>query len=142
MKISAKTDYACRALLQLALHWPSVDPLSIGSIANIQQIPMKFLPHILLQLKQLGYVDSIRGKSGGYVLEKPPAEIRLSDVMRAFSEPMCMFPAVGNKRGKNNCLISIWKEIDEVTRKQMDSLNFEEISRRERNLKTVPTFEI
>lgn len=142
MKISAKTDYACRALLQLALHWPSSDPLPIGTIANIQQIPMKFLPHILLQLKQLGYVDSTRGKSGGYILGKAPAEIRLSDVMRAFSEPVCMLPARGQKRGRTNSLISIWKEIDEATRKQMENLTFEEISRRERNLKSAPMFEI
>jgi Rrf2 family transcriptional regulator, cysteine metabolism repressor len=142
MKISAKTDYACRALLQLALHWPSTEPLSIGMIARMQQIPMKFLPHILLQLKQLGYVDSIRGKSGGYMLGKPPAAIHLSDVLRAFSEPMCMLPATGQRRSRASCLMSIWKEIDEATRKQMDNLNFEEISRRERNLKTVPMFEI
>ena len=141
MKISAKTDYACRALLHLALHWPNATPVPIGSIANTQDVPMKFLPHILIELKQLGYVDSVRGKSGGYVLDKPPVEIKLGAVVRAFSESSSHFE---NKKrnGQKNCLMSIWKEIDDATRKQMDSLNFEEISKRERDLTTVPMFEI
>lgn len=69
MKISAKIDYACRALLiELGLHWPDNRPMQVSAIAKRQKIPMNFLVHILITLKELGYVDSIRGKSGGYVL--------------------------------------------------------------------------
>ena len=49
MKIIAKTDYACRALLELSLHWPKQEPLQVTAIADNQQIPIKFLIHILIQ---------------------------------------------------------------------------------------------
>src|SRR6267142_1058623 len=84
MKISAKIDYACRALLELGLHWPNTTPMQVGAIAKHQKIPMNFLVHILITLKEAGYVDSIRGKSGGYVLIKAPQDIRLGDVIKNF----------------------------------------------------------
>ena len=139
MKISAKTDYACRALLQLALHWPNPTPLQIGTMAKSQQIPMKFLPHILIQLKQLGYVGSSRGKKGGYLLSQPPVEIKLSEVVQAFSNDGFSRPSA---RQKKNTLESIWQEIGEATQKHMGSINFEEICNRERSLKGISTFAI
>ena len=141
MKISAKTDYACRALLELALHWPNSLPLQIGAIAERQQIPMKFLPHILIELKQLGYVDSSRGKLGGYHLAQAPADIKLSEVVQAFSESLHRKTSNGLK-ASTNTLVSIWQEIDQATQKHMDSINFEEICDRERNLKNISTFAI
>ena len=140
MKISAKTDYACRALLQLALHWPHTVPLQIGAIANSQQIPMKFLPHILIQLKQLGYVDSSRGKMGGYILTKTPAQIKSNEVVQAFSESG--FSKSTRQKKVTNTLESIWQEIDEATQKHMGSIDFEEICNRERSLREIPNFAI
>ena len=84
MKISAKIDYACRALLELALHWPNSTPMQVAAIAKRQRIPMNFLVHILITLKELGYVDSVRGKNGGYVLVKHPQDVRLSAVIKNF----------------------------------------------------------
>ena len=141
MKISAKTEYACRALLQLAMHWPNDTPLQIGAIANIQQIPMKFLPHILIQLKQLGFVDSSRGKLGGYILSKPPAQINLSEVVQAFSDSGFSKSSARQKRVVST-LESIWQEVDQATQKHMGSINFEEICNRERSLKEIATFTI
>ena len=140
MKLSAKTEYACRALLELALHWPHSSPLQIAAIADKQHIPMKFLPHILIELKQLGYVDSSRGKMGGYLLSKSPEDIKLSDVVQAFSEG----PSKPSNRQRKltGILDSIWQEIENATRKHMSSINFEEICDRERNLKEVPNFTI
>ena len=70
MKISAKTDYACKAIFELVMHWPKPEPLAINVIARSQRIPIKFLTHILLQLKTMGMVESIRGQRGGYLLVK------------------------------------------------------------------------
>jgi Rrf2 family protein len=70
MKLSAKSDYALRAILELSLHWPKNEPLSLTTIAKRQQIPLKFLSHILLHLKDIGLVHSLRGKEGGYLLAK------------------------------------------------------------------------
>jgi Rrf2 family protein len=140
MKLSAKTDYACRALLQLSLHWPHTTPLRIGIIAKSQQIPMKFLPHILIQLKQLGFVDSSRGKMGGYLLTKAPEQIKLCDIVQAFSENGSPKPVKQKKSAST--LESIWQEIDEATQKHMNSISFEEICERERNLRDIPNFAI
>ena len=84
MNISAKTEYACRALLELSLQWPNVAPRQIADIAVRQKMPTKFLIHILIALKGLGFVDSSRGKSGGYYLTASPQTIKLVDVIRHF----------------------------------------------------------
>ena len=81
MKISAKMDYACRALLELALHWPDLTPMQISEIAKRQEIPIKFLVHIMIHLKERGYVNSVRGNKGGYLLAKAPAEIHFGEVI-------------------------------------------------------------
>jgi len=72
MRISAKCDYACRALVELSFHWPKKIPLRIQQMSEKQEIPERFLVQILLQLKRLGFVTSSRGKNGGYNLAKAP----------------------------------------------------------------------
>ena len=66
MKVSAKTDYACLAMLELAAHYGSKEPLRIRTIADEHGIPSRFLVQILLQLKGAGFVASTRGAAGGY----------------------------------------------------------------------------
>ena len=141
MKICAKTDYACRALLELAMHWPNESPLHVNEIAQSQKIPMKYLPHILIALKQLGYVQSVRGKKGGYALSKAPNEIKLRQVIENFErEPF------GGPDKKNSVKLdvfgSIWQQVDRAVIELMDKINFEEICNRQRNHQEVPTYTI
>jgi len=138
MKISAKTDYACRALLELALHWPQEAPLQIGMIARHQRIPVKYLTQILLNLKQLGLVQSIRGQKGGYVLARPPQEITLREVMQSFTDN----GQLKQKKKSSDIFSTIWGEITEETWRIMDKVTFGEIIKRERNLNKVPMFTI
>ena len=141
MKISAKTDYACRALLELALHWPNDAPLHVNDIASRQRIPMKFLPHILIALKQFGYVHSARGKKGGYILAKAPQEIRLRQVIESFErEP---FGGGIEKRGaKENIFENIWAQVDRTLVEMMDKIDFEDICNRQRDHQEVLTYNI
>ncbi len=81
MFLNAKTEYACLAMLQLALEHRSGEPVQIGRIAQRHGIPKRFLVQILLQLKQTGLVISLRGASGGYRLGRPPEQISLADVL-------------------------------------------------------------
>src|SRR5262245_29236166 len=81
MKVSAKTEYACLAMLELAAHYGSGEPVRIRAIADEHGIPSRFLVQILLQLKGAGFVTSTRGASGGYQLVKPPRDISLGEVM-------------------------------------------------------------
>lgn len=137
MKISAKIDYACRALLELSLHWPNQEPLPVETIAGRQRIPQKFLTQILIHLKQIGYVESVRGKKGGYLLRKLPREIKLNNIMENFQD-------TNNSRDeKSNPIFNpIWREVNQEFLKTMEKFNFEDICNRKREVDNTPTFQI
>lgn len=142
MKISAKTDYALKALLELSLHWPKVDPLQINVIARNQKIPMKFLIHIMIQLKQIGFVHSLRGNKGGYLLAKSPKDILLSDVLNQFGE--LDINAVGKSKSKNRAALfeTIWSEADSALFGYFSNINFDELVRRTRSMDSVSMYSI
>lgn len=127
MKISAKIVYACRALIELALHWPNQDPLQIQTLARRQEIPMKFLPHILLRLKEVGFVESIRGKSGGYRLAKAPQEILLQDVAGHFGGIKFEFP---EEKGAHAgaVLVRVFSRINTGIEQELQGLTFADLS--------------
>jgi Rrf2 family protein len=83
MKISAKTEYACIAMLDLASQHQSGQPVRIRDIADRHDVPPRFLVQILLQLKGAGLVASVRGAAGGYQLLVPPEEISLGRILGA-----------------------------------------------------------
>ena len=87
MKISAKAEYACLAVLALARQGPDDPPLRIREISESHGIPERYLVQILLQLKGAGLVVSTRGASGGYRLARPAAAISLGEVLTAIDGP-------------------------------------------------------
>lgn len=87
MRVSAKTDYAIRAALELAAA-PDEKPVKGERIATAQAIPLRFLENILMQLRHAGLVDSRRGADGGYKLARPASEVTLADVIRAIDGPL------------------------------------------------------
>src|SRR5438270_7819766 len=86
MRISAKAEYACVAMLELAANHADAQPVRIKAIADAQGIPQRFLVQILLQLKTAGLVASVRGASGGYQLAKRPDSITLAAVINAIDD--------------------------------------------------------
>jgi Rrf2 family protein len=88
-----KTRYAIVALIKLARNYGS-GPLPISMIAESENIPPMFLEGIMLELKKGGYVDSIRGKSGGYMIVRDPDEIRLEAIVTTFQGSIGMMPCV------------------------------------------------
>ena len=86
MRVSAKVDYALRALTELAASPPGV--VKAERLASAQQIPLKFLENILLELRRSEIVASQRGAEGGYRLAKPAAYINLAAVIRAVEGPI------------------------------------------------------
>jgi Rrf2 family transcriptional regulator, cysteine metabolism repressor len=122
MKVSAKAEYACLALLALAQHGQATLPLRIREIAESHGIPERYLVQILLQLKGAGLVSSIRGASGGYRLARPPDQIALSEVLAAIDGPdtlqrepvMETLPAA-------RALAEVWSRVRAAERGVLDS---------------------
>jgi len=83
MKISKKADYALRALFTLVEHYGR-GPIPIRELARRNDAPKRFLEHIMLDLKSQGWVESVPGKNGGYVLSKRPEKISMGEIVRHF----------------------------------------------------------
>jgi Rrf2 family protein len=86
VRISAKVDYALRAVVELAA--AAGNPVKGERVAQAQEIPLKFLENILLELRHAGLVRSQRGAEGGYWLARSPDEITLAEVIRAVEGPL------------------------------------------------------
>ena len=140
MRISARCDYACKALLELSLHWPNKEPLQIHAISEKQDIPMKYLVQILIQLKRLGLVESTRGKQGGYILARTPQRITLGEVMRRISGPL--LPLSNSATKKDSVFAAIWREVEGAMAKVLDKVTFGDISNKAKGAKGVIVYQI
>ncbi|WP_437204286.1 RrF2 family transcriptional regulator [Planctomicrobium sp. SH664] len=83
MKLSRKSDYALRAMFALVANYGR-GVLSIREIAEKNDIPRRFLEQIMIELRTKGWVKSIAGRDGGFILAKPPAEITMGQIVRHF----------------------------------------------------------
>ena len=84
------------AMIRLAKEYGN-GPIMIANIAKSENIPQRFLENILLELKNLGFLGSKLGKSGGYYLLKNPGEVTLSDIIRHFEGTIAMLSCVSEK---------------------------------------------
>ncbi len=87
MLFSAKAEYACVAMLELASHYTDPRPLRLADVADKHGISDRFLVQILLDLKRAGLVDSTRGAAGGYALGRPPEDVTLYDILQVIDPP-------------------------------------------------------
>jgi Rrf2 family cysteine metabolism transcriptional repressor len=119
MKVSAKTEYASIAVLELAQLFHKSEPVRIRDIAERHGIPPRFLVQILIQLKGAGIVQSSRGAAGGYQLARPPDEITLGEVMVAIEGQESITSSTNKTSSITRVLQRAWREID---RKEQDML--------------------
>ena len=89
--LSQRTRYAIRALLHLGDHYGE-GPIQLAEIAAKQNIPAKFLTVILSEMKRAGFVETMRGKEGGYWLSRPPSEITYGDIVRETRGSLALVP--------------------------------------------------
>ena len=94
--ITQKMKYALKALLALADEAAREQPraLTIEEIAARSGAPNRFLEHILLEVRNAGVIASMRGRSGGYRLAKPPSEVSISDLLRRIDGPIAPLPCL------------------------------------------------
>ena len=111
MYISAKSDYALRALVTLAAGGEA-GPVKAEQLARSQDLPVKYLENILLDLRRAGVLTSQRGADGGYRLARPAAQITAADVMRAVDGPLAevrgLRPEATSYEGAAVPLQSLW----------------------------------
>lgn len=90
MRVSAKADYALRALIEMAARadGPSVRPVSAEELGKLQEIPHGFLQAILADLRRADVVMSQRGQAGGWRMARDPADVSVADVIRAVDGPL------------------------------------------------------
>lgn len=93
MKLSNKSKYALKAMSILGREYGK-GPLPIADLANRERIPRKFLETILLSLRNRGVLQSRQGKSGGYLLHRPPGEISIGKIVRIFEGSLAPVPCV------------------------------------------------
>ncbi|MFP4249667.1 MAG: RrF2 family transcriptional regulator [Armatimonadota bacterium] len=118
MILSQKCQYALRAVYEITLReedWP----VKSGDIAEAQAIPPRFLENILAQLKQGGFVDSQRGKHGGYMLADPEREITVGEIIRFVQGPLvpvhCMVAGADECPLEGECPFhSMWERAREA----------------------------
>jgi len=128
MKISAKTEYACIAILELASRYDSSNPARVRDLAEAHNIPMRFLVQILLQMKVSGFVVSTRGKSGGYQLNRPPQKITLAEVMSAIEGPKLIDESVKqDKSSMARALREVWDEAGHARQEVLESVTVAEL---------------
>jgi Rrf2 family cysteine metabolism transcriptional repressor len=139
MKISARDEYACSAVLELALNYDGESPVRVQDIAQRRAIPMKFLFQIMQILKRVDIVRSRRGTEGGYTLTRPPSQITVGDVIRALSGPFVQLSCLDSGKLADDCekqnacqFKPIWAEVDRAIGNVLNSVTFEELVRRER----------
>ncbi len=141
MKVSAKTEYACIAMLDLAASYGSGEPMRIRNIADRHGIPSRFLVQILLQLKGAGLVASTRGAAGGYQLVRAPEEISLGEVISVIEGPSEFGSSAAPDSPAARVLCGVWREINEVEQQVLSSMNFAELLDRARH-QTEPMYYI
>ena len=135
MDISARTDYAVRALLMLAeqadLGESLSIPVSVDTLASRQNLPRKFLEAILGDLRRAGIVVSQRGPSGGYRLSRPAAEISLGDIFRVVDGPLAevrgLRPHETSYEGVAEHLPVVWVAVRASLRRVLDGTSLEQL---------------
>ena len=128
MKLSTKTYYAMRALSVLAR---SKKPLSAREIADTEKLPYDYLEKIFQTLRKSGFVHSVRGASGGYILAEKPKNITLGEILAELEGPFfSSLPcrsALGCARAKHCDTKNVWDEVNRVLDAQLQKITLANI---------------
>jgi len=131
VRVSAKTDYAIRAALELAAA-PDSKPVKGERIATAQAIPLRFLENILMQLRHAGLVESRRGADGGYRLARAAGDVTLADVIRAIDGPLAGVsgarPETLDFKGASEPLREVWVAVRASLRSVLENVTLADVA--------------
>ena len=126
MKLSVKSDYAMRAVLALARQYHTRAAQTVEQVATEQAVPPNYLVQILIELKAKQIVRSMRGKQGGYLLARAPAEITMGDVLRCVHGDVFDSPALHDP----NCAAELrgaWERLRKSVSAEADAITFQQL---------------
>ncbi len=138
MKLSTRTRYGIRAILELAEKDGS-GPLRVKTIAQSQDISAKYLEQLMSILKSAGFVRSIRGSKGGYMLAKAPNQIKLSDVFDCLEGPVTTVECVEDKdycvRAADCVARQVWAQVQQAIKNVLQSITLQDLVDRAKDKK-------
>jgi Rrf2 family protein len=128
VNLSARTQYACIAMLELALQYDSGQLVQIRKIADSHAIPARFLVQILLQLKSAGLVTSARGASGGYRLSRHPSQTSLWDVTKLVEGGSSSISENGPSSPLARVLREKWQTVTDAQRQMLQETSLADLA--------------
>ncbi len=144
MKLSTRTRYGMRAILELAANYGK-GPLQTNVIAKDQDISVKYLEQLMAILKTSGLVKSIRGAKGGYILAKKPDEIKLSDVFFCLEGSTITVECVDNpaycERFADCACRQLWSQVQQSITNVLQSATLQDLMDKSKNQRT-PNYQI
>jgi Rrf2 family protein len=141
MKITAQEEYGLRCLLRLARVW-GAGSLTIPEIAAAENLSAPYVGKLLTVLRHAGLIDSVRGRTGGYHLSRPPEEIRLGGVLLALGEPLYEDPGYCERHAgpetngpcvhQDGCTLrGLWQTLEQWMRHVLDQVTLRDLLRDE-----------
>jgi len=127
MRISQKLDYACRAMAQLAKRHDGRTITRLEELAQREAVSANFLVQILNDLRRGGLVESRRGKSGGYLLSRPPESINLREIVDAV-EPSLLTFSSHTEGDSGQTVRNVWESVAESTRRQLEAVDLRQLA--------------
>ncbi|MGE5494981.1 MAG: RrF2 family transcriptional regulator [Burkholderiales bacterium] len=130
MKLSAGSEYGLKALADLALNLKD-KPVSVASIAERQNIPLKYLELVFSSLRRAGLVRSLQGTGGGYILARPAAEIRLSEILKVLEGDLSIVEEeAGDSNAESLCRCikeNVWDVVSGRIYDVLDSMSLQDL---------------
>ncbi len=133
MKVSTKGRYGLRAMIDLAVHAKG-DHVALYSIAEKQGVSMNYLEQVFSILRKSGFVKSVKGAQGGYILAEAPIDIKIGTILRALEGPLSVIDentdkSKGNETRIQHCIrIHVWNKMNESLKQLVDSLTLEDLA--------------
>lgn len=134
MRLSARVEYGVRAMAVLAFHYRE-GALSLREIAHREGISYQFLEQIFPDLRRSGLIESMRGVRGGYLLARPPADIKVGDIVRAVDGPIapvsCLAESAAGEECRHRtegCLTRhVWEKLRDRINEVLDEVNLADL---------------
>jgi len=126
MKLSTRSRYGTRILLELARHTDN-KPVTVSDISKQQGIPVKYLEQLIRTLKSAGLITSVRGAKGGHILAKAPEEVTLGFLVRLFEKPYELVECISSPESCQravDCRVRLaWKQATDALYEKLDAIS-------------------